>query len=57
MKAPALLELRGKAQLRGGDFTSAAMTFEQLTKAMSDSAMARFYYAEAGPKRRREARK
>jgi len=46
-KAPALLELRGKAQLRGGDIASATMTFEQLTKAMPDSAMAHFYYAEA----------
>jgi len=44
---PALLELRGKAQLLSGDSTSAANTFEKWTKITPKSAPAHFQYANA----------
>lgn len=45
-KHPALLELRGKAQMLAGDLASARTTFEQWTKAAPDSVEAHFYYSD-----------
>ncbi len=42
---PALLEMRGKAQLISGDLTGAASSFEKLTRLAPQSAPARFQYA------------
>ena len=44
---PALLELRGKAQLLTGDNGGAAVSFEKLTQFAPHSAPARFQYANA----------
>jgi len=44
---PALLELRGKAQLFTGDNAGAAGSFEKLTRLVPNSAPARFQYANA----------
>ena len=44
---PALLELRGKAQLLSGDSSSATSTFEKLTKITPNFAPAHFQYANA----------
>ena len=46
-KQPALLELRGKAQLLSGDSASAANTFEKWTKISPKSAPAHFQHANA----------
>lgn len=42
---PALLELRGKAQLVSGDSAAAASSFEKLTRLVPNAAPAQFHYA------------
>ena len=44
---PALLEMRGKAQIMSGDNAGAAGSFEKLARITPNSAVARFHYANA----------
>lgn len=46
-RQPALLELRGKAQLLSGDSAGAASSFEKLTRLVPKAAPAHFHYANA----------
>lgn len=44
---PSLLEIRGKAQMLGGDVVSAKLTFSRWTEVEPDSAQAHFLYSDS----------